>query len=186
MLIYEGKSVYDSPICIEFLEDFFPEKTPHLLPQDPFMKAKARLLGDHITKKIIPNFYAILGKETEEERKSAKEALTESVAQLMRDASEEGPFMLGAQPTLPDIMLAPWGYRSEVVLSHFRDFVFPSSDASPEFKRYHEWMKAVNEWDCFKKTLADEQKLIGTYERYANNTAKSLVADAIRKGTALP
>ena len=50
------------------------------------------------------------------------------------------------------------------------------------FEKYHEWYKNVMQLDCVKKTLADEAQLIAKYQRYADNTAASLVADAIRKG----
>ena len=186
VIIHEGKSVYESSVCIEFLDDLFPEKAPHLLPQDPHLKAKARLLSDHISKKIVPPFYALLQKQTEEDRSKAREAIIDGVAQLMRDAGSTGPFLLGAEPTLPDIMLAPHAHRFDIVLGHFRDFAIPSGEKGEEFKRFHQWMDAVNNWDAFKKTLAEKQKLVGMYVRYADNSAKTLVADAIRDGTAFP
>lgn len=34
--------------------------------------------------------------------------------------------------------------------------------------------------------MPDEDKLLKTYERYADGTAKSLLADAVRKGEELP
>ena len=39
---------------------------------------------------------------------------------------------------------------------------------------------------CVKSTVADEARLIASYQRYADGTAKSKVGDAVRNGTAMP
>ena len=197
VLIHNGQNVYESLICIEYLEDSWPQTAPHLLPpNDAYQRARARLLSEHISKKIIPHFYACLQKQSPAERTQAAEAIFQGIITLMNDASNQGPFLLGADFSMPDIMLAPWAHRFDVILRHYRSVVIPCEDGSPPdgalrehadaFKRYHAWYKAVQALPCYKKTLAEQEKLIASYQRYADDTVKSQVGDAIRSGTALP
>ena len=196
VIIYEGKSIYESPVCIEFVEDLFPEKTPHLLPQDPYLKAKARLLSDHLSKKVVPLLWAIMLKQTAEEQNEGKVALVKGIIELMRDADQTGPFLMGAEPSLPDFMLAPFAWRIDVVLPYYRDFSVPgngkssnmdlSEDDLKQLRKYHEWYANFRKRDSFTKTLVSDEKIIESLRKYANNTAKSQVAQSFNKGKAAP
>lgn len=53
-------------------------------------------------------------------------------------------------------------------------------------ERYHVWFDAVKQSPAVMKTMPERQKLINFYARYADNTAVSAVAAAIRNGTVLP
>ena len=50
--------VYESNICLEFLEDYAP--SPSLLPPHPAVRARARLIIDTFTHKFVPAFYKLL------------------------------------------------------------------------------------------------------------------------------
>jgi glutathione S-transferase len=99
--------------------------------------------------------------------------------------SSSGPFFGGESLNMVDIMLAPFAYRFHVILSHYRNFQIPGQ-GSAELVKYQQWYTALTRNEGFRKTLPDEQKLIEKYQRYADGSAKSLVGDAVRKGTGLP
>ena len=189
VVIHDDKAVYESQVCLEFIEDLFPEKAPHLLPADPYLKARARLMADHISKKIVAHFFPMLLKQDQAEQEKEKESILAGIAELMRDADACGPFLLGAEPTLPDIMLASFALRINVVLRHYRNFVVPgSAEAVAEvengalYQKYHQWFRAISELKSFKSTLVEDERLIDSLKKYANNTAKSQVAVAVQKG----
>ena len=69
------------------------------------------------------------------------------------------------------------------VLKAYRGFEVPKE---PEFDRFREWVSAVMEEPSVIATLQPKDKLIEKYRRYADNSAKSEVAEAIRKGKVLP
>ena len=69
------------------------------------------------------------------------------------------------------------------ILTHYRGFDVPRT---PEFERFHKWFEAVNSLDFVRKTKADNQKLIEFEAKYADNTAQSEAATAVRKGTVIP
>jgi len=181
----DGRSVYESPICIEYIDERWPGEYK-LLPGGPHERAQQRLWGDHITKKIVPRFFALLQKKTEEERKQAAEQLTEALRVLFTDpiiSASPGPYFLGSQLTYGDIMLAPVALRIEPILKTYRNFKIPTT---PEWTRYHQWLAAVRSNPIIQSTQADQEKLIESYAIYADNTAQSEVAEAIRKGEVLP
>lgn len=53
-LEYKNRALYESLIICEFIEDAYPDHTPHLLRKDPFERAQARLWIDHISKSVVP------------------------------------------------------------------------------------------------------------------------------------
>jgi len=181
-IVNNGHSVYDSFICVEYVDEAWPN-SKNLLPKDPYQRAWARIWSDHISKKIVPSYYAVLMKKNEEEREHYKQELLTAVSLISDNMSEEGPFFLGTDFGMVDIMLAPFAQRLDVVMKHFRNFGIPDNEM---FARYHRWWKAVQEVPSFKATVQPEEKLRNLYQRYADGTATWEVAEAIRKGTTLP
>lgn len=181
-IVHNGKSVYESYVCIEYVDEAWPNGK-NLLPKDPYLRAWVRIWSDHISKKIIPPFYSVLMKKTKEEREEAKQELLKAISLLTVNMSPDGPFFLGSDFGVVDIMLAPFAQRLDVVMRHFRNFYIPENE---EFSRYHKWWKAVQDVPSYKATEQPEEKLQKSYERYADGTAASEVGEAIRKGTALP
>lgn len=55
-----------------------------------------------------------------------------------------------------------------------------------DMERYHVWFDAVKKSPAVAKTMPERQKLVDFYARYADNTAVSAVAAAIRNGIVLP
>eukprot|EP01083_Nonionella_stella_P184389 669255_1 len=81
------------------------------------------------------------------------------------------------------------------LIEHYRDIQWADSFENKQtLERYERWYHAWKSLECVKATrktdtITNEQyepKLIKKYERYAKNTAKTLVADAVNKGTAMP
>ncbi|KAJ5272802.1 hypothetical protein N7478_007927 [Penicillium angulare] len=54
------KPLYESTVVLEYLEEANPDNQPHLLPQDPYERARARIWIDCVTSKIIPSFHRFL------------------------------------------------------------------------------------------------------------------------------
>jgi len=139
-----------------------------------------------VTKKIVPRYYAFLQKQSEIERKEISDQLIDALRVLFTDpiiAGSAGPYLAGSKLTYAVIMLAPFALRFGTVLKRYRNFEIPST---PEWTRYNQWLDAIRNDPSIKATLADDEKLITFYARYADNSAQSLVADAIRKGDVLP
>ncbi len=181
-IIHHGKPIYESSVCIEYVDEAWPDNNP-LLPKDPYERAQARIWADQITKKVVPPFYAILLKETQEEREASRTELLTHVAALSQAMSKEGPYFMGKQFGLVDIMLFPHALRFDHILAEYRNFKIPQE---PQFERFHRWLEAVKNVNSVKATIQLREKLVEKYRRYAENYAETEVADAIRKGKTLP
>lgn len=183
-IVHNGKAVYESAVCIEYVDEAW-KTDKQLLPSDPFERARVRILSDHISKKVVPPFYQLLMKKEDGEREEAAKNIVSSLKSLFSDfESNSGPFFGGDSLNMVDIMLAPFAYRFDIILGHYRNFVVPKE--GEELVKYHQWYAALMENENFKKTLPDKQRLLETYQRYADGSAKSLVGEAVRKGTGLP
>ena len=181
-IVHNGKSVYESPICIEYVDEAWTTEK-HLLPTDPFQRARVRIWSDHITRKVVPPFYHILLKKEPSEREEAKKDLLDALELLLKEMDPQGPFFDGPTPNMVDIMLFPYALRFATILSHYRALTIPNTE---QWKRYHTWYLVASEHESMKQTIPDITKLIENYKRYADGTATSKVADAVRKGTSLP
>ena len=184
-IIYKGKVVYESSVCIEYVDELYPTEDPSksLLPKDPFERAYARMWSDIITKKIVTFYYRLLMNQVPAEQQKLKEDILKNMRDVQSAMSTEGPFFQGANFGMVDIMLAPYAQRFSNVMKHFRDFDIP---ANPEFQRYHDWWRAVQQVRSFQATVQPSDKLIESYDRYATGRAKTQVADAVRQGLQLP
>ena len=181
-IVHKGQSVYESSVCIEYIDEEW-DTDKHLLPGDAYQRAHVRILSDHISKKVVPPFYHLLMKKSEEERTAAKQQLTDALKLLFRELdSSKGPLFGGQALNMVDIMLFPFAYRFQVILPYYRDFSPPSEG----LEQYHQWYAAACKCSSVCGTMPDDKKLVESYKRYAEDTADSRVADAVRKGTALP
>ena len=181
-IVHEGKSVYESSVCIEYVEEAW-DTGKRLLPTDAYERARARIWSDHVSKKVVPPFYQLLLKKEEAERSAAKESILEGVATLAAEMHPQGPFFSGPSLGLVDIMLVPFALRFETVLPHYRDLSIPKGG---RFERYHTWLSAASQLESVRKTLPEDDRLLQSYSRYADGTASSLVAVAVKEGQALP
>jgi glutathione S-transferase len=77
-----------------------------------------------------------------------------------------------------------------LVLEKYKGFTLPVGDVSSEegklWLRIHKWISATESRRSVVATRSDEEEYFKVYERYARNTANSLVARATRAGEALP
>jgi glutathione S-transferase len=81
-----------------------------------------------------------------------------------------------------DLTLLPWAYRF-YVFEHYRgpDFKIPFTS---KLEKYHEWYGHVMSLDSVKRTLPDKDKYLEHIKKYADGSARSKVANAVRRGVA--
>lgn len=181
VLVQDNKTVYESSVCIEYIDEAF-QTGVSLLPKDPMDRAQVRMWCDFVSKRIVPPYYQMLQMQQKEQQDEAKDKLLQHLLTITKAMSPEGPFFTGQTFGMVDIMMIPHVIRFNV-LKYYRDFQIPETK---EFERFCIWKKACENHPSVKATLADNEKLIESYRRYAENTAKTQVADAIRKGGVMP
>lgn len=52
VLVHNGKSVCESLIIVEYIDETWKDKAPPLLPSDPYDRSQARFWADYVDKKV--------------------------------------------------------------------------------------------------------------------------------------
>lgn len=175
---YKGRALYESLILCEFLEETYPEHTPHLLPADTVERAYARIWIDFVTKNIVPNFMRLVQAQTTEKQDAARADLYRGLRTFAEKV--RGPYFLGDDFSLVDVALAPWVVRDWVIAENRG---YDRAAVGDVWKRYAE---IVEQRDSIRKTSSERQHFTDIYGRYLRDEAQSEAAKAIREGRAIP
>ncbi|GMP53287.1 hypothetical protein CsSME_00018787 [Camellia sinensis var. sinensis] len=116
VLIHNGKSVCESLIAVEYIDEVWNEKAP-LLPSDPYQKAQARFWADYVDKKIYDIGRKILYSNVEEEKEEGKKGFIECLKVLEGELGDK-PYFGGEVFGFVDIALVTfysWFYTYETL-----------------------------------------------------------------------
>lgn len=110
-----GKPLYESTVICEYLEEAFPSHTPHLLPKDVYLRAKARIWIGFVTSRLIPAFHRFLQWQPMSDVEGLDGVRKEFLGCLKELAGGmeegEGPYFLGKEIGMVDFVVAPWIVR---------------------------------------------------------------------------
>ena len=161
---HEGTRIWESAIINEYLDEVFPN--PPLLPTQAGRRAVARIWIDYANTRFTSAFGSLLRAPAESEQKAAHDELASVLQFIEREGlaklSTDGPFFLGAAPSLVDFAFYPW-FERWPALQHYRGFALPK-----ELPRLLRWRDAVRALDSVK---AHENPADYYIERYARHAA---------------
>ncbi|OCH88050.1 glutathione-S-transferase [Obba rivulosa] len=172
-IVYKGRALYESLVICEFLEDAFPS-TPPLLPKDPFERAHARLWIDYVCKSVIPPFQRLVQMQEPDKQRVELEATINAMRTLAEKI--KGPWFLGEQFSLVDIVLVPWVIRDHVI-AQYRGYSREAVGAG-----WKEYAERLAKRESVVKTQSFEEHNTKIYRRYLRDEAQSGLAKAIRAG----
>lgn len=157
--------IYESAICNEFLCDYATtlEQDHTLMPTDPFLRAKIRLLNDHCDNVFSKTqFTYLMNKDDEKEDDLCGEM--ESALAAYEDALTEskGPFLLGNDFTLADVHLLPFIQRLVITLKHWKNYEMPSD----KFPNLLAWHDSCLGRESVKESSISKEKMIEIYQRF--------------------
>jgi len=179
-----GSKVYESMVCLEYLDEAFPD-SPQLLPKDPLQRAKVKIWTNFVQEKVIATYYRLLMSQETDSRDLAKKQLIsalEEVIGVMAPLSE-GPFFSGQHFGLFEVTFAPWCQRFFSVLQEYRGFCLSDTTS---MQRLVKWYEACCQRTSFAATVVSRERLIQNNSGYADNTATSTVAQNTRAGAGVP
>jgi glutathione S-transferase len=191
-LQYQNKPLYESTVLCEFLEEAFADKTPHLLPKDPYDRARTRIWTDYVGSRIIPAFHRFLQHQGQEGLKEKQQDFLNHLKEFTKEMDPEGPYFMGKDFGLIDIVIAPWANRLWV-FDHFKGGSgLPEEgqggDDEEIWKRWRKWLKAVEDRKSVKETLSEREHYLPIYqrtERRARQPRRSGLEGRYRNGTAV-
>jgi glutathione S-transferase len=144
----DGKILFESCIINEYLEEKYPN--PPLMPKEPYLRARGRILVDYALNYLHEPYWALRGEimmkknEAERDQKIISETRAELVKRLAYLETELGdkPFMLG-EFSLVDIDIFPRFPRMESF------GVIPS----PSLLRLSAWYERMKQRPSVQPTL---------------------------------
>jgi len=109
VLVERDLVLYESNIINEYIDDRFPH--PQLMPADPVMRARARLLLYRFEQELFSHISAFEGSDQKIIDK-ARTAIAENLT-LISPVFEKQKFMLGDEFSMLDVAIAPLLWRLE-------------------------------------------------------------------------
>ncbi|GKC34180.1 glutathione S-transferase [Tanacetum coccineum] len=150
VLIHDGKPICESNIIVQYIDDAW-NKSPSLLPSDPYLKAQARFWADFIDKKIYEVTYRIWSKKGDETEIAKKEFMDS--LKILEGQVGDKPYLIGDSFGYADIALIPcacWFYTLETL---------GKMSIEKECPKLVAWVKRCMERESVSKSLADPQKV---------------------------
>ncbi|KAK6534107.1 hypothetical protein TWF281_005445 [Arthrobotrys megalospora] len=183
------KPLIESSVICEYLDEVYSDSTkygPRLLPEDPYERARARIWIQFVGSNIIPSFHRWLQFQGEDSQK-VKEEYLGNLKKFAEQLDPVGPFWLGKEPSLPDVIIGPWVERGWV----FDEFKsnggnWPTAKDGEIWARWERYVSAIVDLQALKDTTSDKEHYLPLYQRYADNIAQSEAAKAIRDGRPIP
>jgi glutathione S-transferase len=183
----EAKAVWESLVTVDYI-DMVSSATGSdtLVPyDDPYEVARCRIWSDKVNRDCCSPYYDVLVRQDPLERKEYFNKLLGGLSAFSRELQKtSGPtFLANAKLSNVDVALIPWAYRY-YVFEHYcgSEFVIPKND--PTLNSYHTWYEYVMQLDCVQRTLPDKGRYLDHIQKYADGTARSKVANAVRRGVA--
>lgn len=189
-LQYKNKPLYESTVLCEFLEEAYPDHTPHLLPKDPYDRARTRIWTDYVGTRIVPAYHRFLQHQGDDGLQEKRHEFLNHLKEFTKEMHPEGPYFLGNEFSLIDIVIAPWANRLWV-FDHFKGGLgLPDEgkggDDEKVWARWRKWLEAVESRKTIKETLSEREHYLPIYQRYAEDKAQSEAAKAVRAGRGIP
>ena len=126
----------------------------------------------------------MLVRQDEEERRQHFGTLVAGLESFAKELEKtNGPvFLPDSQLSNVDLALIPWAFRY-YVLQHWCGPTFAIPQTA-DLSAYHQWFDHVMNLDSVKRTLPDKEKYLDHIYKYADGSARSKVANAVRRGVA--
>jgi len=179
-----GRSVYESLLCIEFVDELAAARgsaAPPLLPPCPFERAAARLAAQRVNKEVCSAYYRVLVRTDEAERREGFKKLLQGLRNFIGEV--RGDYWGGDSLGLVDCVLLPYAYRL-YVLEHYRgpEYAVPSAGEDGLWEKYRAWLHRALSIDSVARTLPNKTRYLAHVAKYAENRARSKVGNAVRRG----
>mmetsp|Transcript_23769 Transcript_23769/g.33231 ORF Transcript_23769/g.33231 Transcript_23769/m.33231 type:complete len:302 (+) Transcript_23769:108-1013(+) len=180
----ESKAVYESLVTIDFIDAVSGATgTDRLVSDDPYEAARSRVWTEKVNRECCSPYYGVLVRKEETERWEHFENLIKGLKSFSSELRRtKGPtFLQHSQLSNVDLTLVPWAYRY-YVFEHYRGSKYVISENDPDLEPYHEWYEHVMNLESVKRTLPDKDEYLEHIGKYADSSARSKVANAVRRG----
>merc|ERR1712130_959748 len=166
--IQHGENIIlESAYCAYYLDEAWPDQGNKLCPDDSYSRYKVRYM---LEKFNIGALYGALKNQDPSKDIEFKKKIYKMHETFVEFADEKGPFFLGQNFSIAEVLVAPFYDRFSRLLRHYRDFDYipfaEEDETYPWAVRMRTWAKAVKERQSFKETSQGDA-YIQHYSGYA-------------------
>jgi glutathione S-transferase len=179
----EERAVFESLVTMEYIDEVSgAQGKDRLVAEDPFLAARSRIWADKVNRDCCSPYYGVLVRKDKEEQRDHFEKLVQGLTKFSTqlEATSGDLFLPDNQLSIVDLALLPWACRF-YVFEKYRgeDFKIPQD---PALDAYHRWYEHVTSMDSVKRTLPPKDDYLEHIGKYADGSARSKVANAVRRG----
>ncbi|XP_076899893.1 putative glutathione S-transferase parA [Bidens hawaiensis] len=109
VLIHNGRSICESNVIVQHIDDAWHTNSPSLLPSDPHLRAQARFWAEFIDKKMYDGGIKIWKTRGEDGEEAAKKGFMD-VLKVLEGQLGEKPYLVGESFGFADIALIPFSF----------------------------------------------------------------------------
>jgi len=159
ILIHGDHILAESDLISWYLAETFSSGT-ELVPKDTFERAKLRHFIAEYPGKVIGGFYGF--KDFHTKSKEAQEATIEKWNAGLKALNDQivGPYVLGEQFTLADIMIYPWFERATVLHTYLNVHI------DEKYTKLNNWLKHVSSRKSIAEIVQDKKLFLDGYKEY--------------------
>ncbi|KAL6529775.1 hypothetical protein OROGR_015398 [Orobanche gracilis] len=151
VLIHNGTPICESLVIVQYIDEVWKDKSPPLLPADPYQRAQARFWADFVDKKV-PDAARRIWTKKGEEQEAAKKEFVDSLTLLEGELGNKLYFN-GDSFGFLDVAVVPfycWFYAYEVCGN------FKIEEHCPKLIK---WAERCMEKESVSKSLADAKEV---------------------------
>ncbi|XP_021299630.1 glutathione S-transferase U10-like [Herrania umbratica] len=158
VLLHDGIPIAESLVILEYIDEYWSNVAPKLLPEDPYQRAKIRFWANYHDQKIMPAILRIAlsqGEERDQAIEDHHELLKVFEEGIEKDFPAKSPFLNGDSLGFLDVIVGTvaCNYQAfhEVVTVIFEPAKHPS---------FFSWVTALKEHPLIKDVLPPHDKLV--------------------------
>jgi len=152
-LEYDGKIIYESLVCVDYLDETFTTGKP-ILPKDTFERAKQRMLVERLS--VLAS--GLYGWHRNPLDPTAVGKVTEVLG--LYEKLLQGAYFAGANPGYVDYMVWPWVERLSAAEILSESHLSITSDKYPKLAAYIDHMRSLPEIKAFLLSGSTHVKFI--------------------------
>lgn len=166
-----GTCLPESNVIVQLIDETFPGQGPTLIPSDPIQRARIRIfLSDFDS--AVPDLYKTLGASKNAEKRAEIWAraegdlkyLDKSYADSQKLSGSSGPYFLGADLSIADVVIAPFLHRFQHTIGHYGGLDILAN--TPTLKTM---LQAVEARPAFQETTLKPEQFIDMYKGYVKD-----------------
>lgn len=174
LLRHDGRVVYESAVINQYLDEVFPE--PPLMPADAYARAQVRTWMDYCETRYLPAAHRLIAERAKPGKLAENREKLTAVMRFMEHEGlrklGDGPYWMGAAPTLVDFQFMPFLERFPIY-EELAGATWPD-----DCQRLRRWYDAMSERRSFLETRHTLEFHLDMQRRAAARRAAAAAAAA--------